>query len=123
MNRPIKFRAWNKEWKMMLPVDSLSFDKDGAVSVEVTVKASDYDHEKEWGDYVIGDDVFLMQFTGLHDKNGKEIYEGDIVEFNGKNYEVWYRLGCFFACNEVGYENESYGVIGNIYENPELLKA
>ena len=88
------------------------------------------------------------QFTGLHDKNGKEIYEGDIVKINAHSYdfgfekdrigEIRFIEGCFgfykqlsekeYLFNELstefGYgELEHYEVIGNIYENPELLKG
>ena len=72
------------------------------------------------------------QFIGLYDCNGKEIYEGDILDFNGLTVEVRFVRGAFaFLVN--GYlDDELYGdcrtdlfakVIGNVYENPELLKG
>ncbi len=69
-----------------------------------------------------------MQFTGLHDKNGKEIYEGDIVKMPNWSYpvEVIYLLPkCRFCCKLIGGVNDfipqNSEIIGNIYENPELL--
>ena len=72
------------------------------------------------------------EYTGLKDKNDKEIYEGDIVAIKGfddkedTTYEVEMRCGCWMACNELYWdakdENfEKFEVIGNIYSNPELL--
>lgn len=82
--------------------------------------------------------LIFQQFTGLHDKNGKEIYEGDIVKFPkqwwhsdrheadkmfveeitwGDDYGSWWR----FSGGDWSVEKEDVEVIGNIYENPELL--
>lgn len=85
------------------------------------------------------EDAALMQFTGLYDKNGKEIYEGDIVKAYNLIYTIEFKYGAFIFVNEVYkldwrdianknrdyrlYEDviENFEIIGNIYENPELL--
>lgn len=105
----------------------------------------------EGGDYpnrkVSSNDYVLMQYTGLKDKDDKEIYEGDIVkvDFQGKKFfynyvgEVEYSNGSFWCTKHNGYGGEKYtlnglmnislaphtilNVIGNIYENSELLKS
>jgi uncharacterized phage protein (TIGR01671 family) len=82
----------------------------------------------------------VQDFTGLTDKNGKEIYEGDIVIYRNKNREIrigqfWNgeddRVGCFIQDPMVTHRNfgtsrvsafEKCEIIGNIFENPELLK-
>lgn len=73
----------------------------------------------------------LMQYTGLKDKNGKEIYEGDILstgnlESGHRIVEVYFKDGCFYTKDEsfkkwrvAGWRTTE--IIGNIYENPELL--
>lgn len=130
--RAIKFRAWDTiRKKMFAAITALHLD-DGVHSCTFI---SNYGDETT----ISMEYLELMQFTGLHDKNGKEIYEGDIVdcvvgeEFG--NCPVVFNEGCFSLSIKNGinknhdyepclYEADSrfIEVIGNIYENPEALK-
>ena len=121
--REIKFRAWFGEGHKMIPFDELHIELENG---EYTVWYSlDGDSIQ---DGLCVEDFNIMQYTGLKDKNGKEIYEGDIVRLpedeDYKYYSIIYsknRLG-FTLSNGCGF-GLSYGieVVGNIYENPELL--
>ena len=61
----------------------------------------------------------IMQFTGLLDKTGKEIFEGDVVDRMGFRFQVWFRNQSWFPDNL----DENTEIIGNIYSNPELLES
>lgn len=104
--REIKFRAWDETIKAMdvhlgLITSNLYYDE------VMKIKS-------------------LMQYTGLKDKTGREIYEGDIVE-NKYRHKIKFITGCFCLEDKYGStsplfeSHKAMTVIGNIYENPELL--
>lgn len=124
--REIKFRAWDKENKAFMP-------SEGYAICDGDVMGLRYGNEME---DVLTDQIELMQYTGLKDNNGREVYEGDVLDIGLQNqdgkpvvapvsYEkyiagyvldnggngIWQRL------------DEDCEVIGNIYENPELLEV
>ena len=123
-----KFRAWLKNDKKMIDVDEIHFDNG---QLDFIGDAITFMRE--------ADEIELMQSTGLFDKNGQEIFEGDVVT-NG-----WKRQGVIFGTQEVeedfgsiriyrgfnlylggGYPNaimSEFEVVGNIYENPDLLEV
>jgi len=130
--RNIKFRVWDKIHKEIKEVAVINWVENIIIlwgcrrgGIRATVKR-------------FIDDVELMQYSGLKDKNGKEIYEGDIVNCTARidsaNMVVIWEEGEFHLvlCEKyknylplTGYyciRNFEKEVIGNIYENPELLK-
>lgn len=115
--REIKFRAWNKKEKLMVDL------------VKITTLALSIDPSLAGGKIGIyipdHPDLEIMQFIGLKDNNGKEIYEGDIVIANRFDNEEWqYTIK---NIRDIPYQltssNTNYiEIIGNKFENPELLK-
>lgn len=152
MKRDIKFRAWDKDSKQMDLVVRLEVDDFGHI-----------DTAEGYGD--VYHNFELMEYTGMKDKNGREIYEGDIVKYHltrvyGEHYDpitlgyvgsdwsvdadifgkvsIWPSNGVMMTqiitsdadmfCRAYPvprrwHVNQECEIIGNIYENPELLEA
>ena len=123
--REIKFRAWDKENEKMMKVSSLHLE-----NKEISVK--------ENGTFRLFRMQDLMQYTGLKDKNGKEIYEGEIVLIKLDETSTWHKTvvgfkkGAFIA-NLIdkedyvyifhhGFTGDDFEIIGNVYENKNLLE-
>lgn len=130
MKREIKFRAWDGDKKEMhLPeyTDKEDFHilSDGSI-----VYTQEYGYDRHELTNRRPDTWVLMQFTGLHDKNGKDIYEGDILD--GRILVTWRNDLASFALSKQGWAYDHYfgeavdpghtEVIGNIHQNPELLQ-
>lgn len=124
MNREIKFRAWNGKGLITNSTDFKFYVREGRCYwLEDDGKETWLASTSEWP---------LMQYTGLKDKNGVEIYEGDIIDDKGVTWYVEFgngrytlRCTCHYPDGDfyVFEDSPGYEVIGNIYENPELLKG
>ena len=131
-----KFRAWDKHGKKMFANDELII-WNGNVYANDSKKLT-CNNLKGWSI----DEEYLMQSTGLLDKNGKEIFEGDIISDGHTSRDIRHHqtLG-FYTIDDNGvegffgdtasledfeevskYMSENIEIIGNIYENPELLE-
>ncbi len=138
--KEFKFRAWDKREKIMGEVSYIRFFKSQYTQVSVRFKKNKkkgkvFDDWYAYGQEDGSDNIILMQYTGLKDRNGQEIYEGDILQdFHKKTEEPITRVKVYW--NDGFWDGEPLKgeryktcyagfkrckVIGNIYENPELL--
>ncbi|CUK50361.1 TPA: hypothetical protein U0G34_002916 [Listeria monocytogenes] len=131
--RAIGFRAFVKETKKMLPVTDLCFNEIVAVGVSGCGNAK-CTLCVDWYNF---DDVLLMQYTGLKDKNGKKIFEGDIVDISVYDRLDWSSikgkvvfLNGAWLVEDVGHfaitlqsETNEIEIIGNVHENLGLWEA
>ena len=142
--REIKFRAWDRAFKTMVDVTVLEWHRH-ATNLRYIKGMNLVEEVQDGGGLGLDERFVLMQYTGLKDKNGIEIYEGDIVDYvavvtrgmGGKwneetavvkyktresrihGYEAyWWPFHEFNGCHHKDVE-----VIGNIYENSELLEG
>ena len=127
--REIKFRAWLKEERKMVNVETLF------IGINRLCFGNSKTEDLFFRDF---EEVELMQYTELTDKNGKEIYEGDIVLVKPGGISTWYKTvvefkegaliaslingeNHFYIFNP-GFDSNDFEVIGNIYENKKLLE-
>lgn len=134
--RELKFRAWSKKHNKYLKITGIQYDDDKIEGVFVVYGSVAGIPNTI---FLEAEDVILEQYTGLKDKNGKEIYEGDIIHRGALSKANVFRNSviCFdeesvgFIATSTrngvrtlfnGHTCDEVEVIGNIHENPELLK-
>lgn len=135
MNREIKFRIWDKIRSCYAKqITTYKLDRNNNINLIIYLDKTNKMQEIKECDKIYTNEFIIQQYTGLKDKNDKEIYEGDIVIFRNGNYEVIYNYDRFelknfneyiFENNQklfIHYDLQDCIVIGNVYQNPKLLE-
>jgi uncharacterized phage protein (TIGR01671 family) len=131
-NRKIKVRVWSKPLERFLTKDEWFLDFDG----DLHFIEYDEDSNQYWPDRVPEENYVVQQYTGILDKNGVEIAEGDIIQYQDGSHQApfydkvvvewvsendgWVYSGWKFCDNFL--QGGEFQVVGNLLENPELLK-
>lgn len=129
-----KFRSWHKTWEEMGRISFIRYKESGEIA-HLSFRRNIY-NGNIYGGLVKLDEIELMQSTGLFDKNGKEVFVGDIIKCTrGCPHEVYLEKeygGSYIGGMPAiylkgllsGYAwTEDEEIIGNVYENPELLEV
>ncbi|MDK0595790.1 YopX family protein [Clostridium perfringens] len=136
MSREVKFRIWDKTSNRMLYQDDFERVELDTKNKMVSLVRSETIESSYVLDYEDGIEAEIMQYTGLKDKNGKKVYEDDIIQYSHKavgmilrkvrmKYGMWGIEGIVKG-TQIPFANileSEYEVIGNIHENPELLEG
>lgn len=135
-----KYRAWHKTWKEMGRIAFIRYKKSGEIA-RLSFRRNIYDGSI-YGGLVNLDEIELMQSTGLVDKNGKEVFVGDVIAIEvddtetpinarvSQNSKIGVLMFHVFEDNEdvpmvelLEDNSVAFEILGNIYENPELLEV
>jgi uncharacterized phage protein (TIGR01671 family) len=124
--REIKFKAWLKDEQKMVNVASIDFRIEEIAYVE---QRTIDNIQHAWYEYRDFNEIELLEYTGFKDKNGKKIFEGNIVVTPTRKGRVqfiwkgWYFHTTTNSFVELHNVTNIIEIIGNVYENPELLEA
>ncbi len=146
--REIKLRVWdNFRKKFAKQITTFKFDRCGNINLVVYLDRANKTKEITEQEKIYTNDFKLMQYTGLKDKNGRDIYEGDIISIKA-DYLSEFNSESILPCEIVAFEDGAFGtydkkrtlfvsfkemidksdgiefeIIGNVFENPELLES